>query len=391
MAEVRRDQRRLLPREGGLRKPREVELPARWSEHDDSRLGEWYVDGVPVATIARRLGRSPDAVDARRRALDLPARRPRSRRWSPAQDALLRASAEAGVPAAALAERLGLPLETVRRRRRELAPVHQRAKPYAAEEDAALRDAIVGGRALRELASQLGRTEGALRTRARALGLLPKGSRRRWTQRDDELLREGYERGLTCTAVARVMLRNARTAGAVAARARRLGLASYARAWTPEEEESLRRLARGGASLYAAAERHGRTPDAIRRRALKHGVEFSRQSPSTAGRRWTEREDALLRDFSSLHPVRLSRLLGRSDRAVLHRIRALGLANGSPHRLPSTASGVTAGELRLIAQECSDAGPRRVLALARRLGRHPGEVRRLAVRVFPADTLGSEA
>ena len=367
-------------------------MPVRWSEHDDSSLSDWYVEGVPVAEIARRLERSPDAVDARRRALCLPARRPPARRWSPARDALLRASADAGVPAAAIAERLGLPLETVRRRRRALAPVRPRGRPYAAEEEAALRDALAGGRSLGELASELGRTEGALRARARSLGLLPKGSRRRWTQREDELLREGYERGLTCVAVANVMLRGTRTAGAVSARASRLGLASYARAWTTEEEQSLRRLARGGASLYGAAERHGRTPEAIRRRALKLGVEFSPQSASTGGRRWTAEEDALLREFSSLHPVRLSRLFGRSDRAVLRRIRALGLASGSPHRLPLATSGVTAGELRLIARECSGGGPRRVLALARRLGRRPGDVRRLAAEVSTAGvsaTVGS--
>lgn len=353
-------------------------MAQRWHPHEDERLNGWYAEGEPVIEIGRRLGRSPDAVDARRRALGLRARRPRARRWSRRQDALLRGSAEAGVPAAVLAERLGLPLEAVRRRRRALVRSRPPGKRYEPQEDAALREALTAGRSLRDLASPLGRTEGALRVRARSLGLLAKGSRRRWTRRDDELLREGYERGLSCRAVARTMLGGMRTPGAVSARARALGLATYARAWTPEEDAALRRLSLAGASLYAAAERRGRTPEAIRRRARKLGVKFAADPAPAGGRRWRPGEDAILRELASLHPGRLSRLLGRSDRAVLRRMTALGLASRSPHRLPPTRTELTPGELRLIARECSNGTPRRVLALAHRLGRPPGQLRRLA-------------
>lgn len=364
-------------------------MAARWRPHEDERMSGWYAEEVPVIEIARRLGRSPDAVDARRRALRVPARRPRPRQWSPEQDALLRASAEAGVPAAVLAERLGLPPEAVRQRRRALMPVRPRGRLYAAKEDVTLRDAITTGRSLRDLACQLGRTEGAVRVHARALGLLPKGSRRRWTQRDDELLREGYERGLACRAVASVMLRGTRTAGAVSARARKLGLVTYARAWTAEEDSSLRRLSLTGASLYAAAERHGRTPEAIRQRSRRLGVGLTPEPASAGGRRWTPEEDAILHEFASLHPGRLSRLLGRSDQAVLRRMRTLGLTSRSPHRLPPARSGLTPRELRMIAHECSDGGPRRFLALARRLGRPPGELRHLARQLATAGGIGA--
>src|SRR5690606_639837 len=119
---------------------------------------------------------------------------------------------------------------------------------------------IARDRPLRALAAELGRTEGALRVRAHTLGLLTGDRRRRWTLREDGLLREGYERGLGCEAVARLMLGGTRTASAVSARARRLGLVSYARTWSGEEEAALRRAAAANASLYAVAERHGRPP-----------------------------------------------------------------------------------------------------------------------------------
>jgi hypothetical protein len=350
----------------------------------------WYAEGVPVLEIGRRLGRSADAVDARRRAAGLPARRPRSRRWSLAQDALLRASAEAALPATELARRLGLPLEAVRRRRRTLGPTRPRGRPYQPGEDAALRDAIVAGRSLRELAFQLGRTEDALRLRARSLGLLA-GASRRWTRQEDELLREGYGRGLPCEAVASLMLGGARTPGAVSARARKLGLATYARAWTAREDALLRRLARTGASLYVAAERHGRTPEAIRRRARGLGVELAAEPAPAAGRRWTLREDALLRMHAGLPPGRLARLLGRTDRAVVRRMAVLGLSRRSPHHLPLPAAGLTPGELRLIARECADGGPGRVLAVARRLDRPPAEVRRLAKQLARAEATDTTA
>jgi hypothetical protein len=68
-----------------------------------------------VVRIAAHLGRTPDAVTSRRRALDIPARQ---RAWSPAHDALVIASVRAGLPAATVADRLGAPAERVRRRPR---------------------------------------------------------------------------------------------------------------------------------------------------------------------------------------------------------------------------------------------------------------------------------
>jgi hypothetical protein len=153
---------------------------------------------------------------------------------------------------------------------------------------------------------------------------------------------------------------------------------TYARAWTPTEEAALRRSAFAGISLNTAAERHGRTPEAIRRRARKLGVELAPEPTPAGGRRWTAQEDQALCALASLPPGRLARLVGRSDRAVRRRMTILGLTNRSPHRLPSTRATPTPGELRLIERESSRDGALPIVTLARRLGRPPAEVLRLA-------------
>lgn len=352
-------------------------MAARWGVNEDEQLRRLYGEGVAVVEIARRLGRSANAVDARRRAIGLTARR-QPRRWSPRQDALLVASARAAVPARFMAERLGLPLESVRRRRRALAPMRPRGRPYSPAEDRALGDALASGRPLPELSRRLGRTEGALRTRARSLGVLCSARRRRWTRAEDELVREGYDRGLRCDAVAHELLHGARTPAAVSARARKLGLASYARAWTPEDDSLLGQLCLAGVPLYAAARQLARTPEALRRRARKLGLNLPAEHGRASSRRWTSQEDAVLRDFPGLDPARLATILGRSDRAVRRRRAQLGLSNRSPHHLRPPSAGVALAERRLIARELASNNPRRLLALARRLGRSPLELRRLA-------------
>lgn len=353
-------------------------MAARWRFDEDEQLRRLYGEGVAVVDIARRLGRSANAVDARRRAIGLTARW-QPRRWSPRQDALLSASARVGVPARFMAERLGLPLESVRRRRRALAPMRPRGCPYNPAEDRALGDALASGHPLPELSRQLGRTEGALRTRARSLGLLRSARRRRWTRAEDELIREGYEQGLRCDAIAGDLLQGARTPAAVSARARKLGLASYARVWTAEDDSQLRQLCLAGVPLYAAANQLVRTPEALRRRARKLGLmTLPAEQGYASGRRWTSQEDAVLRDFPGLNPARLATILGRSDRAVRRRRAQLGMSNRSPHHLRPPSAGVPPGERRLIARELVSSDPRRLPALARRLGRSSLELRRLA-------------
>jgi hypothetical protein len=352
-------------------------VAARWRPNEDRSLCRLYPRGVPVVEIARRLGRTADAVDARRRLLGLAARR-RPREWSARQDALLLASRRAGIPARIVADRLGLPLETVRRRGRALDP-RNASRRWTPAEDERLRAALANGRPLVELARALGRSEGALRTRARERGLLPRAERRRrWSATEDDLLRSGYESGLTCHAIATDLLGGTRTPQTVSVRASKLGLATYARGWTEEEHRALRRLGLCGASVLEAAERLARTPEAIRRRSRKLGITLARDPVRGDSRPWRREEDALLRELAGLHPARLARILNRSDQAIRRRRAALGINTNSPHHLPPAQDGLTPGERRLLAREYKPGKPRRFLALANRLGRSPAELRALA-------------
>jgi hypothetical protein len=353
-------------------------VAARWRPNEDRALRGWYPQGVPVVEIARRLGRTADAVDARRRLLGLaPRRRPRD--WSARQDALLLASRRAGIPARIVADRLGLPLETVRRRGRAIDPVRAASRRWMPAEDEQLRAALASRRPLAEVACELGRSEGALRTRARERGLLPQAEpRRRWSASEDDLLRSGYESGLTCLAIATELLGGARTPETVSARASKLGLATYARSWTEEEDQALRRLGLCGASVSEAAERLARTPEAIRRRSRKLGIRLARDPLRGGARPWRREEDTLLHELAGLHPARLARILNRSDQAIRRRRAALGINTSSPHHLPPAQDDLTPGERRLLAREYAPEKPRRVLALAHRLGRSPAELRALA-------------
>lgn len=67
----------------------------RWTAREDALLTRHYRAGAAVRHIADALGRSEDAVNARRRALRLTTRR-RPAPWSPCEDALLRAATGAG-------------------------------------------------------------------------------------------------------------------------------------------------------------------------------------------------------------------------------------------------------------------------------------------------------
>lgn len=351
-------------------------MARRWTSAEDHVLARLYADGIPLAAIAAQLGRSPDALVARRHALGVAPRRGRT--WSPRIDALLVASARDGVPASVLAQRLGLPADAVRRRRRQLVAPAPAARRYRPEEDAALRAALATGHRVEELAGALGRSGQALRLRARVLGLTAVERRVRWTAEEDRLVRAGYAAGLRCAAIA-AELPHPRSAEAVAARARKLGLATYARLWTAADDGSLRRLVAAGVALEDAAEALARTPEALRRRARKLDLPAPRRrARERDGQRWAAAEDALLRRNPGAQPARLARALGRSDQAISRRLAELGLRRGrerSPHHPVTHPTALAPGEVRLLERELAHGGTRRLLALARRLNRPLGALR----------------
>jgi hypothetical protein len=121
------------------------------------------------------------------------------------------------------------------------------------------------------------------------------------------------------------------------------------------------------------ARRLGLPLEAVRRRRRTLGPTRPR------GRPYQPAEDAALRNaiVAGRSLRELAFQLGRPGDALRLRARSL-------HHLPPAAAGLTPGELRLIARECAGGGPGRVLAVARRLGRPPAEVRRQAKQLAPA-------
>lgn len=338
-----------------------------WTGSEDATLTRLYRAGAAVREIAHTVGRSEDAVNSRRRELGIAARRTPAA-WSPGEDALLEAATRAGVPRAVLAERLARPIGQLVSRRRMLGLTAPASRPYAVREDAALRHVVGTGGDLEDLARELRRTSGALRLRAVALGLYRPSPRRRWSTSEDAALRDGYDGGLSCQGIARHLPE--RTAFAVAARARQLGLANHARRWTAAEDDHLRRLA-PGEQLEGLARRLARTPEALRQRARKLRVAPPQPAVSPrAGLRWTAGEDELLRLHPGLNPATLAELLGRTDRAVTIRLGTLGLRLGrerSPHRRTAHPAPLTPGEHALLRRELAPGQPRRLLTVARRL------------------------
>lgn len=355
-------------------------MARRWTSAEDAHLRRGYDAGLPVAEIAKALGRSVDALVARRALLGIPPRRVRLP-WSELEDQLLRSAVKAGVPATALAGRLERSAEQVRVRRRQLGLASRTARRYTPAEDTVLRDGWTAGVGVEELARRLGRSPDAVRVHADALGLHRPARRRRWTVAEDAIVRDGYADGLTCRRIADGL--GARTAGAVAARARKLGLTTYARRWTSTDDGRLLHLVTLR-SPGEIAEALGRTPEAIRRRARTLGLATGPSARAArAGARWTAEEDALLRLHAGLNPGALAPRLGRSDQAVVIRLRRLGLRDGrrrSPHHPARTEGGLTAGERRLIERELPHATGRRLLALGHRLESSPAVIRALADR-----------
>jgi hypothetical protein len=366
-------------------------MASRWTRQEDATLRRQYRAGVPRQRIAAALGRSPDAVDARRRALHIPAR-PRTRPWSRAADDLLRAADAAGLPLAEVARRLGRPAGAVRWRRRALGLQRPGARAWTPAEDQALGRAWPrGGDDLARLGRRLGRSPAALRLRAVTLGLVQPQRRRRWQPDEDRRLRAGYAQGLTCAAIAADL--PGRTARAVAAHARKLGLASYARRWTRQEEAQLLRLAEHGTSLEQATGILVRTPQALRVRARRLAIQPPPTHRPPTRRRWTPADDKLLTGQANLDPARLAIQLGRSEAAVRRRLAALGLRQGherSPHHPIAAGPRLTPAQQRLLAREYRPGNGRVLVSLANRLSLPPGAVKQLAAALLPTTTTAAD-
>lgn len=353
-------------------------MAARWTTSEDRALGALYRAGEPLTAISDQLGRSQSAVSERRRALGI-AMRPRIPPWTAAEDALVRAAHAAGLPASALAQRLGRPVEQVRRRRGRIAGLRAAPRPYTVAEDEQIRAGWERGVDVDVLAGNLLRSPGSVRLRAQKLGLHQPRARPRWHPDEDTVVRDGYEQARSCAQIAAGL--SGRSAEAVAARAAKLGVATYARAWSPRDDRGLRALAGEGLAVEAIAQALGRTPQGVLSRARKLDIQLVPRIALRTGQRWTAAEDEVLRLHAALNPAVLAELLHRSAYAVTQRMRRLGLREGrSPHHPASRRGTLTPGERATAARELAAGGPARVLAVARRLDVSPAVVRAAAAQ-----------
>jgi len=286
-------------------------MPRRWTAAEDQLLLERYTAGESREAIAKQLGRTSDAVDARRRFLHRPARTIPTRRWSEAEETFLRAAAAAAVPSSAIASRLNRTPYAVRRRRETIGATSPRARPYTAEEDALIAATIQRGEPLASFAATLGRSHDALRLHARQLGLLRVKQRRRWTVADDERLRYAYTTGCSVAQTKQRLLPD-RSEGAIVARAHLLGLAEHGRRWNGRYDTALARMVGLGLSSTYIARTLGRTEEAIAKRCRVLGLRAP--APDRPRRRgpWTAAEDGLLRARAHEPLATLVFVLGRS-------------------------------------------------------------------------------
>lgn len=352
-------------------------MAARWNGVEDRTLRRLYAAGHPVLEIATVLGRSADAVTARRKQLGVPPRRARA--WSAREDALLRAAVAGGVPATHVAARLDRTPDAIRWRQRALGGRSSPANRYLAADDEAIRRCFASGGDVVGLAQSLGRSVDAVRLRARTLGVHRPPQRARWRAVEDALVRDGYAQGRTCVSIADGL--PGRTPAAVAARAAKLGLSDYARRWAAQDDARLAGLVAAQRPLTEIARALVRTPEAVRRRCRRLGLVVPPPSPTARqGKPWTQSEDEVLRLHAGVNPATLAQLLGRSDLAVIARLRLLGLraARGrSPHHPTPRTGHLTPAQRTAVQRAGAPLPPASVLALARRLDVRPTAIRAL--------------
>jgi transposase-like protein len=144
----------------------------RWTPAEDAELVRAVGTGESAASVARRLGRTPRAAQARHRKLTGTATPPR--RWTPEEDARLIAGDEKGATYAQLAQRLRRSPSAIAERaailrRRDDPPLTARRPRWTDERRRELARRRTEGASLRELEHEFGVTRGTLTAQLRTL------------------------------------------------------------------------------------------------------------------------------------------------------------------------------------------------------------------------------
>jgi hypothetical protein len=220
-------------------------------------------------------------------------------------------------------------------------------RPWMPDEDAAIRAGVEAGKLWREISDGLpGRTVVATQRRGSRLGLKQREAGVPWTADEDAMLRAGVEAGESWKSIAGKLPR--RTGEMARHRAGQLRIERREKrvvvAWTAAEDEEVRAgVAAGETTAKIAGRLPGRTLVAveIRRAALKEGERRVLE-------RWTEREDAALREgFASGKSWKeiAKAFPARTENAVRARgIGGLGLKRREPRIAIPMARPEEAGE-----------------------------------------------
>ncbi len=243
-----------------------------WTAEEDRLVRSLYRSGIPYREIARRLDRSITAIAAHVAFLGIA--RPRTWiPWSRKQDEHLRA-AYGTMPVASIARRMKRSADAVITRAMKLGLTKGPARPWSVKDDALLVRLHRNRTGYREIGERLGRGPMAVSARVAKLGLAASQPIRvRWTKKDDQTLRK-LAPGHPYRTIA---VRLGRSADAVAQRARLLGLAGTpSRAWTAREDAYIRRHYRRK-TREEIARALGRTIPAVASRAGWLGVSRQRE------------------------------------------------------------------------------------------------------------------
>lgn len=252
-----------------------------WSPSRDALVAAAARAGLPASAVAASLRMPADRV--RRRRAKLVGSRPAARRYNATDDAAIADALRTGGDLNALAERLGRSPEALRLRARALgvyaAPRRRRWTPA---EDDALRAGYRDGCSCRQIAARLGdgRTATAVAARARKLGLSTYG--RCWSPHEDERLRHLLRTGMKVDAAALALVRSPE---AVRQRARKLALVvpqattphrrRAGERWTTDEDAMLQANVTANPIVLAAV--LGRSDGAVRARMRSLGLVAQRQ------------------------------------------------------------------------------------------------------------------
>ncbi len=310
-------------------------MARRWTTSEDEQLRTLYDAGQPRWAIAEEIGRSVDAIAARRRLLAHPKRAPTRQPWTAREDGFLRVATSAAVPAPEIPRRLGRSAYKVKERRIQLRITRPPTRQYLPAENGQIQAAAAAG-SLSSLAHELGRSEGGLRLHARKLGLIaPRERRRRWSSDEDTQLRAGYNAGLSIHLIHTKLLPH-RTPGATAVRAQRLGLATFSRRWTTDEERRLTALAAALVPPEAIAKTLHRSREAIIRHCHLLQISLPANGAARTRKRWSDSEDELLRCNPDKDTRALAELTGRPEPSIRRRRKQLGLTRStrSKHHTP---------------------------------------------------------